>query len=884
MLEILEKQLDADKWGEEGEQIGLSVAEAARRLKIDGENKLRAKKKKSAAKIFTNQFRDIMVMILIAATVISVLLNEITDAVTILIIIVINAFLGFLQEFRTERTLETLEKMTAPTAKVYRDGVLREISAAELVVGDVFELEAGDRVPCDGFIVSHKGMLCDESILTGESVPAEKKARAGELDYGVPNLPHMVYMGTVCVKGVARCEAVLTGMRTQMGKVSDMIGEVPDELTPLQKKLAELGKMLALICIVICVIVAAAGIIKGEPVFDMLMTGITIAIAAIPEGLPATVTIALALAVRRMLKRNALVHRLHSVETLGCASVICTDKTGTVTENRMTVQAIRTGSADYAVTGNGLRVRGEILKSGVSVQALTVPDLRELLVCGCACNNAVLTAKPVRRGMAQEEWEFVGDPTEAAILIAAEKGGVRLSETGLYRVDEIPFESETRQMKVMMRDENGGAVTYIKGAADVVLGECDCLLEDGRYQELTFARRREIMRGTEEMAAKALRVMAFSKTEEGRTVFLGLMGMLDPLRAEAKQAVKTCAKAQIRTVMITGDHKLTACAIAKEAGILTEGQRAVTGEELARMSDVKLEEQIDNIAVFARVNPADKLRIVRAFKRRGQIVAMTGDGVNDAPAVKEASIGVSMGISGTDVTKQASDVILLDDNLATLVRAVEQGRTIYANIRKFVRYLISCNIGEVLTMFIGILMGLPMVLIPTQILLINLVTDGLPAVALGLEPPEQSMMKKPPRNADASFFSGGLLSRIIFRGILIGLCTLACFVTLFRMTGSVEISRTGALIALAVSQLIHVFECKSEEKTIFSVPYFNNVWLIGAVLISLTCLFAAVYLPFLQGVFGTVALNSSQLGIAFAYASCVPILFGIFHKPLKNAV
>ncbi|MFT3951277.1 MAG: cation-translocating P-type ATPase [Oscillospiraceae bacterium] len=883
MLEILERKLVAEP-AEPSPlyTMGLTEAEAQRRLKIDGENKLKEKKKKSVMKIFANQFHDVMVMILIAATAVSVLLGEITDAMTILVIIVLNAVLGFIQEFRTERTLEALEKMTAPSAKCYRDGRLRELPAAQLVAGDVFEIEAGDRIPCDAFIIAQKGLLCDESILTGEPVAAEKKTRAGELEYGTLNLPYVAYMGSVAVKGTARCEAVATGVRTQMGKVSDLISEIEEELTPLQKKLAELGKILAIICIVICFIVAAAGILKGEPAFSMLMTGITIAIAAIPEGLPATVTIALALAVRRMLKRNALVNRLHSVETLGCASVICTDKTGTITENKMTVVKIATASRDFDVTGQGTKIAGEIRFGEHPADCGAQTALGELLICAKACNNAVVTRSGIsgarNRGSASSEWECVGDPTEIAILIAAEKGGARLSDRGLLRVDEIPFESETRKMTVVMKDDADAQTSYTKGAADVVVLDCGYILDDGCEEAFTPAKKRQILQRAEKMAADALRVMAFSKTENGRVVFLGLMGMLDPLRPEAKQAVKICARANIKTVMITGDHKLTACAIAKDAGILTDGMIALTGVELDKLTDAQLDEKIETVAVFARVNPADKLRIVRAFKRLGHVVAMTGDGVNDAPAVKEASIGVSMGISGTDVTKQASDVILLDDNLATLVSAVEQGRTIYANIRKFVRYLISCNIGEVLTMFVGILMGLPMVLIPVQILLINLVTDGLPAVALGLEPPEKSAMRKPPRNANTSFFSGGLMGRIFFRGVLIGLCTLACFVTVFRMTGSVEIARTGALFTLAASQLIHVFECKSEDKTLFNVPYLNNPFLIAAVLISLACLLAAIYLPILTPVFGTIPLNGTQLLVSLAFSACVPIFAGMFRR------
>lgn len=880
MLEILDKPYTSSGGK------GLSRSEAEDRLRKDGENTLAKEKKAQPLKIFIGQFRDVMIMILLAATVISFFLGEVYDAVTIIIIVLLNAVLGFVQEYRTEKTLIALKNMTAPSAKCYRDGVQVNIPAAQLVRGDVIRLESGDRVPADAVLLEAKGLLAEESILTGESAAVSKLVGSTDDEDNSIGKANIIYSGTVITKGTAEARVIATGVNAQMGKISGMLTEIDEELTPLQKRLAELGRIIAVICLVVCAAVTAAGILRGEPAFDMLMTGITIAIAAIPEGLPATVTIALALAVGRMMKKNALVHKLHSVETLGCTSVICTDKTGTVTENRMTVTKAYCGRKEYDFSGSGYKIAGEVTCGGDRVNPAAEAALRETLVCGTLCTSASISAKKDvttrERGKlsAGGEWNVVGDPTETALLVAAAKCGITAEKLGYGRkkLDEIPFDSESRCMTVIYR-ENGGRTAYTKGSLDVVLDRCAFMLSDSGIIPLTAAKRREIMTANDRMTSEALRVLALCKKElndnsdaDSGMVFLGLEGMLDPPRAEAKQAVKLCRSAHIRTVMITGDHKNTAAAVAKQAGIMRGEDLVFTGDELAKMSDGELEDVIDRTAVFARVNPADKLRIVRAFKKKGEIVTMTGDGVNDAPAVKEASIGVAMGITGTDVTKQAADVVLLDDNFATLVSAVEQGRGIYSNIRKFVRYLLSCNIGEVLTMFLGIIMGMPMVLLPTQILLVNLVTDGLPAIALGVEPPERENMKSPPRKADESFFSGGLMQKIIFRGILIGLCTLGSFAVINMLTGSVAAARTAALFTLVMSQLCHVFECKSERKNIFTVPYMNNKKLLLAVLFSMAVIFAAIYLPWLQTIFGTVPLTGKQLLIGFGFALSAPVL------------
>lgn len=849
---------------------GLTDEEAAQKLRQYGKNVLAADKKARPLKIFLGQFRDLMVMILLIASGISVFIGEVTDAVTIIIIVLLNAILGFIQEYRTEKTLLALKNMSAPSARVLRNGHIKIIPSAEVVPDDIISVEAGDKVSADAVILQAKGLMADESVLTGESVPVEKKSGNTNDNDNSIGKPNIIYGGTIITKGTAQARVIATGLSAQMGKISDMLADIEEEETPLQKKLGELGKVIAVICLAVCVIVAGAGILKGEPVFDMLMTGITIAIAAIPEGLPATVTIALALAVSRMLKQNALVHKLHSVETLGCTSIICSDKTGTLTLNKMTVSHSLAGDREYVFTGKGYDTGGSITYEGKAVTIKDSPVLAELLRCGVLCNNSDIAKNGTT-------WNTAGDPTETALLIAAAKGGMEhnAQRTAFPRTDEIPFDSETRKMTVTVKSGIGKTIRYEKGSAEVILSECTKIMTESGIRPLTYSDKRRINDVCDKMAEDALRVLAFSRSDEsGENVFLGLMGMSDPPREEAKKAVRMCRDARIKTVMITGDHKNTAAAIARQAGILTgnEDRAVLTGADLDKMTDDELQRAVTDACVFARVSPADKLRIVRAYKRNGHIVTMTGDGANDAPAVKEADIGVAMGITGTDVTRQAADMVLLDDNFATLVNAVEQGRGIYANIRKFVRYLLSCNIGEVLTMFLSIIMGMPMVLIPSQILLVNLVTDGLPAVALGVEPCGHENMKKPPRRPDESFFSGGLMFRIVLRGILIGICTLGSFTVTMRSGAGLDASRTAALFTLVMSQLFHVFECKSEEKNIFTVPYLNNPKLILAVLFSAAVIFAAMYIPFMQLVFSTVPLNSTQLLVCLGFAIAAPIL------------
>lgn len=872
--------------------LGLSQAEADRRLKEEGKNVLQNGKKIRPAVIFVSQFKDFLTLILLVSTAVTLFLGDYTEALTIGVIVLCNGLMGFFQEYKTERTLEALRKMAAPKARVYRDGVLKEVPGEELVRGDVIAVVTGERVPADAWILEGTSLSADESILTGEPVPVEKFPETTLPDPIPLHQPGVLYMGTVVTAGHGTARILSTGMHTQMGQIAGMIGGITEEPTPLQKRLDQLGKTIAIGCLIICVVVAGAGILRGEPLLDMLLTGVSLAVAAVPEGLPAIVTISLALAVNRMVKQRSLIRRLHAVETLGCADVICSDKTGTLTENRMSVQELVTLDERIRVIGSGSEKAGEFRTEDGSrlVSPKTFPPACKLLEIAVLCSSASISEPTSRsRSMSRESGAFIvsGDPTETALLVAAARASLTPGSLSSFRrILEIPFNSRSKKMSVLVESPSGEKQLLVKGGCDVLLDRSTRVLTASGVEPLTLPRRQKLEAEISRMGESALRVLGFaylpltgalSKTEADSAsglIFVGLAGLMDPPRKEAKEAVALCRKAGIRTVMITGDHKATACAAAKELGIFRPGDRILTGKELSAMSDDALLKAIEKTTVFARVSPSDKLKIVRAYKRLGHITAMTGDGVNDAPAVKEADIGVSMGISGTDVTREASDVILLDDNFATLVTAVKEGRVIYQNIRKFIRYLLSCNIGEVLTMFLGILMGLPVVLLPIHILLINLVTDGLPAIALGLEPPDPGVMQRPPRKSSDGVFSGGLLSTILFRGCLIGLTTLAVFLQFFKTAG-LDAARSGALFTLVFTQLIHVFECKSEEKSLFHINPFNNLRLLLAVLLSAGIVLTILFFPPAQLLFRTVALTPSQLLTATAYLMAAPILSAI---------
>ena len=865
---------------------GLDNKEVEKRLEKFGYNEMIEKKQTPWWKILLGQFQDFMVLVLLGATLISALLGEYIDAITILSIVIVNAVLGFFQEYRAEQSMNALKKLAAPTCRVVRHGTVQQIAAKEVVPGDILLLEAGDKLAADGRLVETHNLEVEEASLTGESLPVRKIAdRQFQADSPLGDRKNMVYAGTSISRGRGTAVVCATGMSTEVGHIANMIQSSEEEETPLQRRLESLGRLLVWGCLAICLVVVITGLIKGEPILLMLMAGISLAVAAIPEGLPAIVTVCLALGVQRMIKRNAIVRKLPAVETLGCTTVICSDKTGTLTQNAMTVRSIYTGSrANYEVTGAGYEIKGQFLLNKQDFDTKRDKSLQQCLTIAALCNNSILKHNNVsisgiwRRitGGSSSGFSIDGDPTEGALTVVAGKADIWKGELEKTqrRIDEIPFESERRRMSVIYHNEDGD-ILYVKGAPDSILELCHYCYNGKGEMPLTAEMTLAITTANEQMTSQALRVLAvayrrLTKAEtmnpgeeiERELVFTGLVGMIDPPREEAKGAIAICRHAGIKTVMITGDHKNTAIAIARELSIFKEDtHKAVTGKELDNMDERELARQAEQTTVYARVSPAHKLRIVRALKKNGHIVAMTGDGVNDAPAVKEADIGVAMGIAGTDVTKEAASMILVDDNFATIVAAIEEGRGIYENIRKFIRYLLSCNIGEVLTMFLAALAGMPLPLLPVQILWVNLVTDGLPAMALGVDSREPGIMNRPPRRPGESVFSRGLSRKIISRGVQIGFSTVGVFAAVYYIEGDLVLARTMAFCTLVFCQMFHVFDCRSEVLTIFELGLFTNPFLIAAVGCSILMQIAVINLPFFNQIFETTPLNFFQWAV-----------------------
>ncbi|NLA05963.1 MAG: cation-translocating P-type ATPase, partial [Firmicutes bacterium] len=766
-------------------ETGLTVREAEKRQRRWGKNVLADSHRLSLPLLFLNQFRDFMVLVLLGATLLAALLGEYTDALTILVIVLLNALLGLVQEYRAERSLEALKKLSAPRARVLRGGKIRTVAAAEVVPGDLVYLEAGDRVSADLRLLEVRNLTVNEAPLTGESAAVFKQSGALAVPAASPgDAANMAFSGTEVLAGRGRGLAVAIGMQTEIGRIAHLIKEAERSATPLQARLGRLGQILVWACLAVCAATALLGIARGQPPYEMLMAGISLAVAAIPEGLPAIVTVSLALGVQRMIRRRAIVRRLPAVETLGSATVICSDKTGTLTENRMSVNRIFAGDSLYRFSESrfqpGLkRDSGGKKKTGFSPREGV---LHFSLFIAAQCNNAY------REGSA-----YRGDPTEAALLEAAAAAGIRPDQR--FREKEYPFTPERKMMSVI-RQKGGRRQLLLKGAAEIVLGRCRYYCSDKKgIVALTAAKRKELLSQLEIMAGLALRPLAVAYRDlpatavtktvpaqadeaaaaETDLVWAGLFGLEDPPRPEALPAIRLCRRAGIKVIMITGDHRSTAEAIARRLEILKPGGRVITGEELNLLDDRQLEREIGPVRVFARVSPFHKLRIVRALKKRGEVVAMTGDGINDAPAVKESDIGIAMGLTGTDVTREAASLVLSDDNFSTIVAAVEEGRTIYSNIRKFIRFMLGCNTGEVLTMLLAVLCGLPLPLRPIQILWINLVTDGLPALALGVDPPAEELMESPPRRRDEGLFSRGLWGKLLLRGVLIGVVTVSLF-------------------------------------------------------------------------------------------------------------
>jgi Ca2+-transporting ATPase len=833
---------------------GLSTREAEKRIKTYGLNELKHKKKKSPVLIFLSQFNDFLVWVLMGATIISGFIGDKADAITILIIVIVNAILGFVQEFRTEKSLEALQEMAAPTCKAIRDGNIKVINSRELTIGDAVVLEAGDRIPADGTFIDAANMVVDESLLTGESVGISKDTSKGKNEG---------YMGTIVLKGRGLLLIDSIGMETEMGKIANLLDNIEEEKSPLRERLDSLGKILVIVCVIVCVIVTVLGILRGNDITEMFLLGVSLAVAAIPEGLAAIVTVALALGVSRMLKRNALIRKLPAVETLGCTSVICSDKTGTLTQNKMTVKEILTNGKIYELDKEKLN---------------NCEKLKEAFVY-CNDTNYNYDIKDIDKAV-------MGDPTETA-LVKVFFNDTNEAESFISRANrvfEIPFDS-TRKMMTVIMNANGKESCYMKGAPERVLERCNAVLENGKIKPLTAQKKKQIYSYIESMSNRALRCIAAAYKEEhvvkndsveDNLIFLGVAGSMDPPRIEVKDAVLKCKMAGIKPVMITGDHKNTALAIAKSINICTTDDQAITGDELEKMSDEELVKRVEKLRVFARVSPNHKLRIVKAFKKNNNIVAMTGDGVNDAPAIKEADIGVAMGISGTDVTKEAASMVLMDDNFATIVSAVEEGRIIYDNIRKFIRYLLSCNLGEVLTMFLASLFYLPNPLTPIQILFVNLATDGLPAIALGIDPADKDIMRQSPREKNEGIFARGLWEKIIVRGCLIGICTLLSFMVGRYYGMDLATCRTIALCTLVMSQLLHVFECRSERHSIFEINVLSNIYLLGAAIISITMICGILYIPFLRGIFNTVALNLGQWLLVIFFSGIIFLINSVY--------
>ncbi|MDX9872715.1 MAG: calcium-translocating P-type ATPase, SERCA-type [Clostridia bacterium] len=878
-------------------QEGLDKREAERRLGLVGYNRLTEKEKISVGAILAAQFTDFMVLVLLAAALISGLLGEWADAVTIFAIILVNAILGFVQEYKAERSLEALKKMTAPAARVIRSGLIISVAAEELVPGDSVLLETGDIIPADLRLCEAAQLEISEASLTGESLPVKKRAQEVYAEATpLGDRRNMAYMGTVVTRGKGQGLVAGTGMHTEMGEIAGFIQQIKEEDTPLQKRLAQLGRWLVAGCLLIVAVVSVSGILRGEEVFTMILTGVSLAVAAIPEGLPAIVTVALAIGVQKMVKRQAIVRALPAVETLGCATVICSDKTGTLTQNEMTVRKLYLGTATAQVSGEGYEPHGKFIFAQADKEQ--EPLLPQALKIAALCNNAVLQKDSIPlKGLFRQEkgksWQISGDPTEGALLVAAAKAGIwrEAVEQREKRLWEIPFDADRKRMSVIYEAAGGKRILYCKGAPDVILNLCTKIQRQGEPVALTPELREEVLAANDRLAEEALRVLGLAYRElpgdinieedslmESELVFAGLAGMIDPPRESAKKAVSVCRLAGIKTVMITGDHKKTAEAVARELGILTNPSQVVlTGQDMDTMSDYQLRKIIHQTAVYARVSPKHKLRIVQQLKEAGHIVAMTGDGVNDAPAVKEADIGVAMGVTGTDVTKEASSLILGNDDFATIVAAVEEGRIIYDNIRKFIRYLLSCNIGEVLTMFFATLLGLPLPLLPIQILWMNLVTDGLPAIALGMDSGDPDIMTRKPRSPKESVFAHGLMRRIIVRGTVFSAAVLFVYIVGFFAGGKdLDLARTMAFTALVFIQLFYVFDCRSERYSIFELGFTGNKYLVGAVAISMCMQLAVIYIPAFQGVFRTVPLELWHWLLIFAVTIATTLLQGLY--------
>ncbi|HEX8847734.1 MAG TPA: calcium-translocating P-type ATPase, SERCA-type [Pyrinomonadaceae bacterium] len=846
---------------------GLTETEAARRLSDYGPNELESLHRISPWEILFEQFKNVLIVILLFATALSFFLGHVVEAIAITIILLFAVLLGFIQEYRAERAIEALRQMAAPTATVIREGHEREVPARELVPGDVTLLAAGDKVPADVRLLEAVNLQVEESALTGESVAVTKHVAPLEnAELAVGDRKNLAYAGTVVTYGRGRAVVVATAMATEFGQIARMLQEVETDKTPLQEHLDAVGRTLARVAFAVVTVIIALGLFRGQPFFEMLIFGVALAVAVVPEALPAVVTISLAIGVKRMIKRNALVRRLPAVETLGSTSVICSDKTGTLTKDEMTVRRIYVAGQMLSVTGSGYEPVGSFTSDGSMVEVSEPLSL--LLRAAALCADARLV-----REEGPERWHIKGDPTEGALVVAAAKAGFEKAELDreFPRTGEIPFSSETKRMTTL-HETPACIFAYSKGAPEFILDSCTRLLTEEGETELTKAGRAEIIHTAQEMASEALRVLAIAYKREAtledaerEMTFLGLAGMIDPPRREAQAAVEECKRAGIKVVMITGDHPLTARAVASELGILGSGHLLV-GAELEVMEEEEFRSEVEEIEVYARVSPAHKLRVVTALKEKGHVAAMTGDGVNDAPALKKADIGIAMGITGTDVTKEAAAMTLTDDNFASIVAAVEEGRGIFSNIKKYLMYLLSSNIGEIGLMAGASLVGLPLPLSAVQILYVNLATDGLPALALAVDPPETDLMRQPPRRARSGIFTRAVVTLMLVGGLWSTLVNLGLFWWALNSGRSAQEAMTMTFVSLVLIQFFKAYNFRSDRHTVLRRP-FANKWLNLAIMWELLMLALILYVPFLHEVFDTFSLTLADwlivVGLAF---------------------
>ncbi len=856
---------------------GLSSQEASERSQKYGPNVLEGGKEKSLLEMALEQLKDFLVLILMVAAVISIFLGEALEGIVILAIVILNTILGVYQENKASNALKALKEMASPHAKALRNGQVVEIASNEVVPGDVIILEAGDYIPADLRLVESVNLKIDEAALTGESVPVEKDCKAVLVeDSSLGDRINSAYMGTVITYG--RGKGVITdiGMKTQMGNIAGMLNDGDDEATPLQKKLDSLGKLLGIVCLAICGVIFLLGLLRGMELFDIFMTSVSLAVAAIPEGLTVVVTVVLAMGMQKMVKVNAIIKRLSAVETLGSTTVICSDKTGTLTQNKMTIQRIYDGKELYDVSGTGYSPVGDITDESGNKKTEAVKKVLESLVL---CNDAIYDA---------EKETIVGDPTEAAMVVLAHKAGMvkKQWEEKYPRLQEVPFDSDRKLMSTFHAID-GKNVMYTKGAPDELLRRCVSVDIGGSVEALTDAKREEILSVNQRFAESALRVIgaAYRNVDvvnasfeaENDLTFIGLVGMIDPPREEAKSAIDICKKAGIQVKMITGDHKITATAIGRQLGIVEGEAVAIEGRRISEMNDQELQECVKTVNVFARVSPEHKVRLVDAVRANGNIAAMTGDGVNDAPSLKHADIGVAMGITGTDVSKEAADMILTDDNFASIVKAVAEGRTIYSNIRKVVGFLLSCNIGEILVIFLAMLVNLPVPLVAIQLLSINLITDAFPAFALGMEKEEPGVMDRAPRDPAEPIVDKKMAIAVGIQSIALAIGTLGSFMYGYYVHDDLDVARTACFLTLVLGELLRAYSSRSEHISVFKMRIFENSYLNKCVLASLAFLLASIYIPALNPIFSTVALTVDEMIVALVLAF-VPMIGGELAK------